>query len=118
MRRISRGTPYILSATEVENVLRSLTPKMEEHIASLLDISADQWRKLEDPVKVRHIIDFQNRATLAATLAAAAKAHTDLEDASVVVTQAVEADTLRDEVKALREMVHDLNARHQKGARR
>ena len=52
MRRMSRGTPYILATSEVENVLKSLTPKMGDHVASLLDMSGDQWRALPDDVKV------------------------------------------------------------------
>lgn len=106
--RLSRGTPYILSSSDIENVLKSMTPKFEANIARILDMTDEEWRTLDKKVKVRHIIDFQNRATLAATMAAGAKAHTDLEAAATVITDTAEAQTLRDEVRALTELVKDL----------
>lgn len=108
--RLSRGTPYILTSADIENALKALTPRTEAAIAQVLELTAEQWHALDDKVKVRHIIDFQNRSILAASLAAGAKVHTDLEEAAYAVTRVHEADTLADEVRALRELVTDLTA--------
>lgn len=109
--RLSRGTPYVLNASDVENVLGSLTPRMANTIAGLLDLTAGQWHALDDRVKVRHIIDFQNRSILAATLAAGAKAQTDLEGAANAITAVAEVDFLRCEVEALRQVIVELTAK-------
>lgn len=111
MKRISRGTPYVLSRGDIENALASLTPRTEEAIAALFGISVDQWRRQTSEVKCKQVIDFQNSAALAATLAAGARVHTDLESAAFAVTQATEAQTLAEEVRALREMVQELTHR-------
>lgn len=101
MKRISRGTPYVLSTADVENVIASLPPKMEASIATLMDLTVEDWRKLPKAKRVRHIIDYQSRAQLAASIAASAKAHTDLEAAASPITQQAEAETLTDRVARL-----------------
>lgn len=124
MRRISRGTPYVLTTADIENVLGSLTPRIEEAVASLVDMTVDQWRKQSKAKKAKQLVDFQNRGLLSATLASAAKAQTDLEEAAFIVTQASEAHSVTADVAALREMVAEMSARmdaltgksHKKGA--
>lgn len=105
MKRLSRGTPYVLSTADVENVIASLPPRVENAIASLLDMTLDQWRRLPKAKRARHIVDFQNRSQLAATLAAGAKAHTDLEAAAFAVTEKAEADTLAERVARLEQVI-------------
>ena len=107
MKRISMCTPYVLTTADVENVIASLTPKVENAIASLLDLTLDEWRKLPKAKRVRHIVDYQNRAQLAASMAASAKAHTDLEAAAFAVTEQAEAesDTLTQRVARLESML-------------
>jgi len=108
MKRISRGTPYILTESDLDNLLKSLTPRMEANICALLDMTVEDWRKLTKRVQARHLIDFQNRGVGAASLAAAAKAQTDLEEAAQAVTLQSQAQSIVDEFNALKEMVHDL----------
>lgn len=80
MKRISRGTPYVLSSTDMEHALAALSPRMEGAVAAILNMTVADWREQDDRLKVKQLIDFQNSAQLAATLATAAKAQTDLED--------------------------------------
>lgn len=110
MKRISRGTPYILTEADLDNLLKSLTPRMEANICALLEMTVEDWRKLGKRVQARHLVDFQNRGVGAASLAAAAKAQTDLEEAAQAVTLASQAQSIVDDVAALKEMVHDLAA--------
>lgn len=107
-RRISRGTPYILSSTDMENALAALTPRMEESIAAVLDMPHGEWRAQPLAAKVRQLIDHQTRGQAAAAFATAAKAQTDLEEAAHAITAQAEASVLRDEVAALRDMVAEL----------
>lgn len=108
-RRISRGTPYVLTSGEVEIALKSLTPKTVLAIASLLEMTVADWDALDDRMKVKHLIDYQNSSILAATLAAGAKAHTDLEAAGIIQTREATVDALTAEIDTLREMVRELN---------
>ena len=107
MKRISRGTPYVPTTADVENVIASLSPKVENAIASLLDLTLDEWRKLPKAKRVRHIVDYQNRAQLAASMAASAKAHTDLEAGAIADPDQAEAEaeTLTDLVARLESML-------------
>ena len=114
-RRISRGTPYVLTAAEIENLLGALTPRMEEQVAAMLDMSVEVWRKESKGRRAKHVVDYQNRGQFAATMAASARAHTDMESAAVAITQAIEAQTLTatvsalaDEVAALSQLTHGL----------
>ncbi len=107
-RRISRGTPYVLTAAEVENLLGALTPRMEEQIAAMLDTTVEAWRKESKGKRAKHLVDYQNRGQLAAVLAASAKAHTDLEAAAFAVTMQTEAQSLADTVADLQSLVHGL----------
>lgn len=114
MKRISRGTPYVLTTGDVENVLGSMTPRMEESIAALLDMPVDEWRKQTKAKRAKQLVDFQNRGAAAAAFAAAAKAQTDLEEAAFAATQRTEAASIIDELEALKAMVADLTHTHQK----
>lgn len=117
MKRISRGTPYVLTTGDVENVLGSMTPRMEESIAALLDMPVDEWRKQTKAKRAKQLVDFQNQGAAAAAFAAAAKAHTDLEEAAFAVTQRTEAESIIGELEALKAMVADLtHSHHTKGA--
>ena len=107
-RRISRGTPYVLTAGEIENLLGALTPRMEEQIAAMLDMPVEEWRKQTKAKRAKHLVDYQNRGQFAAVMAASAKAHTDLEAAAFAVTLQTEAQSLSDDVAALKDLVHDL----------
>lgn len=108
MKRISRGTPYVMTTGDVENALMALTPRTEESIASLMDMTVEAWRAQSPGKRASQIVAYTNSGQLAALLAASAKAHTDLEDSAFAVTQATEAQSLRDEVVALRDMVDDM----------
>lgn len=111
----------MLNTQDLENILTAVTPKMVQHITALLDITPEDWDKLDDRVRARHIVDFQQRGLLAATLSASAKAHTDLEAAAHPITEKAEAHTkielLNEQVAALTELVEGLIA-SQKKARR
>jgi uncharacterized protein YceH (UPF0502 family) len=74
-------------------------------------MTVDQWRKQSKAKKAKQLVDFQNRGLLSATLASAAKAQTDLEEAAFIVTQASEAQSVTADVAALREMVAEMSAR-------
>ena len=107
-RRISRGTPYILTQAELENMLGSITPRQEEQIAALLEMSVEDWRKQPKAKRAKQMVDFQNRGQWAASMAAAAKAQTDLEATAFAVTMQTKAQSLSDDVAALSQMVHQL----------
>jgi len=107
-RRISRGTPYVLTAAEIENLLGALTPRMEEQVAAMLEMPAAEWRKQTKAKRAKQLVDFQTRGQFAAAMSAAAKAHTDMEAAAFAVTMQTEAQSLTDEVAALTELVHGL----------
>ena len=106
MKRISRNTPYVLTTADVENVLASVPPKVENAIAALLDMTLDEWRKMPKTKRVRHIVDYQNQAQLAASMAASAKAHTDLQAAAFAVTEQAEAETLSERVARLESLIN------------
>lgn len=111
MRRISRGTPYVLTTSDIENVLASLTPAIEDAIAALLGLTVDEWRKQPKAKRVKQLVDFQNNGQVAATLAASAKAQTDLQEVAFAATQRVEAASVTADVQALKEIVADLVGR-------
>jgi hypothetical protein len=106
--RISRGTPYIQTTADIENTLAAATPQMEENIAAMLRMPAEEWRAQPVAVKVKQINEHQIRGQAAAALAAATKAQTDFTEAVQPITEASQAAMLRDEVDALRDMVADL----------
>jgi hypothetical protein len=83
MKRISRGTPYILTV--------------------------DDWRDQNDRVKVKQLVDFQNSGAFAATLATAAKAISDLEEVAFPVISPSVDEELRAALDLLNEQVqkHD-----------
>lgn len=110
MKRISRGTPYVMTTGDVEMALTALSPRTEEAIASLMDMTVEAWRKQTKGKRASQIVAFTNSGQLAAMLAASARAHTDLEDSAFAVTQATEAQSMRDEVIALRGLVEDMAA--------
>ena len=68
----------MLASSDIENILGSLTPRVEESVAALVDMTPSEWRKQSREKKAKQLVDFQNRGLLAATLASAAKAQTDL----------------------------------------
>ncbi len=105
----------MLASSDIENILGSLTPRVEESVAALVDMTPSEWRKQSREKKAKQLVDFQNRGLLAATLASAAKAQTDLEEAAFAVTQASEAKSLTEDVEALKEMVADLTAKAKHG---
>jgi hypothetical protein len=107
-RRISRGTPYVLTAGEIENLLGALTPRMEEQVAAMLDMTVEAWRKESKAKRAKHIVDYQNRGQFAAVMTAAAKAQTDMEGAAFAVTMQTEAQALSETVAELTELVHGL----------
>ena len=111
MKRISRGTPYVMTTGDVEMALTALSPRTEEAIASLMNMTVEAWRKQSKGKRASQIVAFTNSGQLAAMLAASAKAHVDLEDSAFAVTQATEAKSVRDEVTELRGQVEDLAAR-------
>jgi len=97
--RLSRGTPYILTATEVEETLKHLPPRIELAVAALMNMTVDDWRKQESKLRVKQIVDYQNAGSVAATLAASARAIGDLEAAALPAIHPVEnTDTLIDQV--------------------
>ena len=107
MKRISRGTPYVLTTADVENVIASLSPKVENAIASLLDLTLDEWRKLPKAKRVRHIVDYQNRAHRASSRPGSAKARPAPGAAASAVTEQAEAEpeTLTERVARLESML-------------
>lgn len=111
MRRISRGTPYILTTSDIENVLGSLTPAIEEAVASLLDMTVDEWRKQSKQRRAKQLVDFQNRGQFAASMTASAKAQTDLQEVAFAVTQRTEAASVAEDVQALKEIVSEVVGR-------
>jgi hypothetical protein len=86
-RRISRGTPYILTNTEVEEILKHLPARIETAVAALMNLTVDDWHKQPAKLRAKQIIDFQNAGAFAATMAAAEKAIGDLEAAAVPTIQ-------------------------------
>ena len=102
MRRLSRGTPYILPSADIDNALRSIAPHTAHQIATVIGLTIEEWYALDDRLKVKHLIDYQNSAVLAATVVAAARAHTDLDDvanpATVNITSAGPMITQRAEL--------------------
>lgn len=108
MKRISRGTPYVLSQADIENALMGLRPRTEEAIASLMDMSPEKWRAQTKAKRASQIVHYQNSGQLAASIAAVAKAHTDLEDAAFTVTQITEAQSVTEDVAELKRKVADL----------
>lgn len=108
MKRLSRGTPYILTSGEIEIVLMSVTKKTATHIAQLLEMTYEDWEALSDRVRAKHIVDYQNSSILAASLAAGAKAHTDLEASSSAITSTAQVEHLTEEVRVLRDLVKEL----------
>lgn len=110
-RRISRGTPYVLTASEIENLLGALTPRMEEQVAAMLEMPVEDWRKQAKAKRAKQLVDFQSRGQFAAAMAASAKAQTDMEAAAFAVTMQTEAQSLADEVSALKDLVHGLATR-------
>ena len=71
MRRISRGTPYILTTGEIESRLATLKddPQMEQATAETFGLTVEQWRKLTVAKRAKHLIDLQERGLLAAATA-------------------------------------------------
>lgn len=110
MRRMSRGTPYVMTTGDVETALAALTPRAEESIASLMDMTVEQWREQSKPKRASQIVAYTNSGQLAALLSASARAHTDLEDAAFAVTQVAEAQSMREEMAALRGIVEEMSA--------
>lgn len=94
-RRISRGTPYILTATEIEQILKHLPPRVETSLAALMNLSLDEWRAQPVKVKAKQIVDHQNAGAFAATMAASERAIGDLE-AAATPTIATDPDALLD----------------------
>ena len=90
-RRISRGTPYILTATEVTEILKHLPPRIELAVAALMNVTVDVWRAQPDKIRARQIIDYQNAGMFAATMAAAERAIGDLEVAALPTAHPTEA---------------------------
>jgi hypothetical protein len=97
-RRISRGTPYILTATEISETLKHLSPRIETAIATLMNLSVEQWRAQADKVKAKQLVDFQSAGALAATMAASERAIGDLEAAAYPTVTPSNADDLVDSV--------------------
>lgn len=94
--RLSRGTPYILSSAQVEDILKHLPPRVELAVAATMNLTVEDWRKQAAKVRVKQIIDHQNAGILAATMAAAERAIGDLESASLPAVQPT--DTLIDTI--------------------
>lgn len=80
--RLSVGTPYIHTEVSIEASLSALTPRVEQAIAALLNMTTDDWRAQPDRVKVKQLVDFQTAGAVAATLAAASRATAELEAAA------------------------------------
>ena len=78
-RRISISTPYVLTESEVETLLKSLTERVETAIAAMVNLSLDDWRAQTRRIKAKQIVDFQNAGVLAASMVGAAKAVNELD---------------------------------------
>lgn len=105
MKRISRGTPYILTTDDITNALAAIPTRVEEAIANLMNMSAEDWRAQNDRVKVRQLVDYQNTGAFAATLTASAKAISDLDEVAFpVITPSVDEE-LRAALDLLAEQV-------------
>lgn len=100
-RRLSRGTPYILTSTEVAEILKNLPPRIEQAIAALLNMTVDDWREQPAKVRAKQIVDYQNAGAFAASMAAAGKAIGDLETVALPSVQPTDANDLRDRVERL-----------------
>lgn len=105
MKRISRGTPYILTAVDIDNMLRALTPRMEEIIAAMLDMTVEDWRKQPKRKKVAQLVDHQNRGQFAAAQNASTRALTDWEEA---VTAVRPTDVTENRLDRLEMLVSDI----------
>jgi ubiquinone biosynthesis protein UbiJ len=107
-RRLSRGTPYILTTTEIQQLIDSLTPRQEEAIAQIVGLTLSAWRKQGAAKKAHQVANYLNTAQISAAVAAAAKANADLEAAAFVITEAAEVDNLAHKVQALEKKVQQL----------
>ena len=105
MKRISRGTPYILSAVDIDNMLGALTPRMEELIAAMLEMTIDEWRNQPKRKKVAQLVDHQNRGQFAAAQNASTRALTDWEEA---VTAVRPTDVTENRLDRLEMLVADI----------
>ena len=108
MKRISRGTPYILTAVDIDNMLGALTPRMEEIVAAMLDMHVDEWRKQPKRKKVAQLVDHQNRGQFAAAQNASTRALTDWEEA---VTAIRPTDVTENRLDRLEMLVADIAGR-------
>jgi hypothetical protein len=101
----------VLSTTDMENALAAVSPRVEEAIAALFNLTAEEWRAQPARVQVKQLVDFQNSAQLAATLAASAKAHTDLESVAFAAVAPSATDDLRAAMELLTEQVAAITAK-------
>lgn len=107
-RRISRGTPYILTTDDITNALAAIPPRVEEAIANLMNMGVEDWRAQNDRVKVRQLLDYQNAGAFAATLSTAAKAIADLDEVAFpVITPSVD-----EELRAALDLLNEQVAKH------
>lgn len=86
MARISRPSPYVLTAQDVENTLAAITPAVAESIARLVGMTPEQWTAQDARVKARQLVDFQSVGQLAAALNASARAISDLQQVALATT--------------------------------
>lgn len=115
MKRISRGTPYVLTQTDIDNALAALTPRIEESIAAAMDMTPEDWRKQTKARKVKQIIDHQTRGQLAASMNAANRAQTDFEESAKAISATHEVEVLREEIAALTALVQSMTGTAKKG---
>ena len=97
-RRISRGTPYILTSTEVAEILKNLPPRIESALAALMNMTVEDWHKQAPKVKAKQVLDYQNAGAFAATMAAAGKAIGDLEAVALPSVRPTDPDALVESV--------------------
>lgn len=105
MKRLSRGTPHILTASEIEVTLATVDrdPLLEQAIASIYHYDVEDWRKLPKAQRAKHIIDTQYQGRMSAILSTSLKARRDL----LFETQVMDERTIDDTTNARLSMLEE-----------
>lgn len=111
MKRLSRGTPYFMTDSEIEAILASIREDnvLEEAIAAAFDMTVTDWRKLAKGKRVAMWQQLQERGRLSAIGAQSIKARREFIEQSFMHQRGDDdPNTLADRIQRVEGQISEL----------
>ena len=112
MKRISRGTPHVLTTGEIESIFAALSkdPLLEGAVAQAFDMTVESWRHQTKAKRVAQFLDLQERGRLAAVGAQSLKARRDFMAEAYMVANNEDPSSVADRLRLVETQLAELTA--------